>query len=816
MSRLRWLPRVLLLAAVYCAAARLALLAAVVDGNAAPLWPPTGIALVAVLIGGRRMWPSIFLGELAVELTCGVPAVVSLIASSGNVLEVLAGAALFTRLGGRLSMRTLRDIVALGLGAGVVASTISATAGVGALVGHGTLAPGEAWGTWQTWWLGNLAGVLIVTPAVLAFRRISLRVGLRPFVEAAGLTASTGIVAVWALSADHGQPYIVFPLLALAGMRFGPGAAAVGNLVVAGICVWCAARGFGPFVDSGGSGLRHSQEFLLTMALTSLLLGVTSSEVRAHRRRLAQLLEEQAAIADVATLTAAGRPVVEVLERITQELLELLDLEHAVVVVPHGIAKVKILVRATRSDVTQRPPGTILDLVPGGAVAMALELGAPWTQDERGVAAPTMDGVLQRFAVPIRVDGRIWGALVVASEDGRHVIGAGHERALGAMAEIAAVAIGAAEAREQLVVRASTDPLTGLSDHGALQQALRREFELSVRHGHPVGLVLLDLDGFKQVNDVIGHAEGDDVLRRTARCLERHLRQTDLLARLGGDELAVLLPHTDGEGTAQLASRMRAALADAELSGYAHVTASFGISVSTGAASVEALLRQADAALLESKALGGNTVTPYRPHLSAESEHAKRVRLDRTRTLTAVRAMARAIDARDSTTTRHSERVADLAAQLATECGWTPDDVARLRQAGLVHDVGKLGVRDAVLFKPGPLDAAERAEIERHAALGSDIVSEVLDDDQVAWVRGHHERFDGGGYPDGLAGEQLSRGAALLALADAWDAMTSARPYSTPRTVPEALAECRANAGTQFAPWTVEALGRLYALVATA
>lgn len=183
--------------------------------------------------------------------------------------------------------------------------------------------------------------------------------------------------------------------------------------------------------------------------------------------------------------------------------------------------------------------------------------------------------------------------------------------------------------------------------------------------------------------------------------------------------------------------------------------------------------------------------------------------------LGAVRALARAVDARDPVTRRHSERVAAVAGALAGEMGWDAEGRARLREAGLVHDVGKIGVPDRVLFKAGRLTGAERAEIVRHAVLGAEMVADVLAPAQVAWVRGHHERWDGGGYPDGLSGEAIPDGARVLALADAWDAMTSARSYRAPLGAREALAECVRCAGAQFWPDAVVALEALVGPQAT-
>jgi putative nucleotidyltransferase with HDIG domain len=193
--------------------------------------------------------------------------------------------------------------------------------------------------------------------------------------------------------------------------------------------------------------------------------------------------------------------------------------------------------------------------------------------------------------------------------------------------------------------------------------------------------------------------------------------------------------------------------------------------------------------------------------LSAQERAA---RLERQQALTGLRALARAVDAKDQSTREHSERVAELAARIAGELGWGDESRAKLHEAGLLHDVGKIRVPDAVLFKPGALSDREYDQVKQHAALGAEIADEVLAPDQVAWIRGHHERWDGRGYPDGLAGPTIPQGARILALADAWDVMTSVRSYKEPRRVEEALVEVRRHHGTQFAPEIVDAMERLW------
>lgn len=174
-----------------------------------------------------------------------------------------------------------------------------------------------------------------------------------------------------------------------------------------------------------------------------------------------------------------------------------------------------------------------------------------------------------------------------------------------------------------------------------------------------------------------------------------------------------------------------------------------------------------------------------------------------------MRRVARAIDGRDPATAGHSDRVAELAARLAREVGWGRRSAARMHEAGVIHDIGKVCLPAAILLTPGTLTADEYEIVKTHAAIGAQIAATVLSRRQVGWIRHHHERWDGRGYPDRLAGEEIPEGAAILSLADAWDAMTS-RSWSRPAlSVHEALEECAGEAGRQFAPWAVEALERL-------
>jgi HD-GYP domain-containing protein (c-di-GMP phosphodiesterase class II) len=190
--------------------------------------------------------------------------------------------------------------------------------------------------------------------------------------------------------------------------------------------------------------------------------------------------------------------------------------------------------------------------------------------------------------------------------------------------------------------------------------------------------------------------------------------------------------------------------------------------------------------------------------------------LARWQSLVALRRAARDIDSLDPSTVGHSERVADIAADIAVELGWIRHRVDELREAGIVHDVGKSCVPESILLTPGALTPAEFEIVKAHAGVGADAAAEVLSRRQAAWIRHHHERWDGRGYPDRLGAEEIPDGAAILCLADSWDAMTHRSWSGEALTHDQALAECRSEAGRQFAPWAVAALERVMAARAAA
>ncbi len=241
------------------------------------------------------------------------------------------------------------------------------------------------------------------------------------------------------------------------------------------------------------------------------------------------------------------------------------------------------------------------------------------------------------------------------------------------------------------------------------------------------------------------------------------------------------------------------------------VTISGGICDTGATLDPAELVRLADGALYWSKAHGRNQCRIYDPAVVNELSADERAeRLERSQALVGLRSLATAIDAKDPGTREHSDRVAALAGKLARIAGWSVERARELSEAALVHDVGKIGVPDAILRKITPLTVEERRQIEGHAELSAQIVAGVLSPEQVEWIRIHHERPDGTGYPRGLRDSEIPEGAALLAVADAWDVMTVSRPYSRPKTVEESLQECHSLVGRQFSAAGVSALVALY------
>ena len=357
---------------------------------------------------------------------------------------------------------------------------------------------------------------------------------------------------------------------------------------------------------------------------------------------------------------------------------------------------------------------------------------------------------------------------------------------------------------ERVAGVALTDSLTGLPNHRAFQEDMSRDLRGATSGGSTLALILLDVDGLKKVNDTRGHQAGDDHLIALASELGRLLPERASVYRVGGDEFAVVLPGERAWAALELTHGFQAALGGHLGPNTLAVTA--GIAEATEFHDVDRIIREADLALITTKR-NGQSALIYSPEFEAVAATGDSG-LEAAHTNSLADALSRAVDAKDSYTRSHCQTVSQLCALLATELELGPERIARMRLAGLLHDVGKIGVPDAILTKPAKLTDDEYEVMKRHSVLGQEIVAAAGMPVEAVWVRHHHERYDGKGYPDGLAGEDIPLESRIILTADAFEAMTSDRPYRQAPGHDFAIAELRRHAGTQFDAAVVHALCR--------
>ena len=432
------------------------------------------------------------------------------------------------------------------------------------------------------------------------------------------------------------------------------------------------------------------------------------------------------------------------------------------------------------------------ELIPGTTVALDVESPA---------ANVFATGHAVAGAAPVLVGSRLWGAIVAEGGD---------DKRLAALAVAAQPAIAFADTSARLGALATRDHLTNLPDHRSFHEQLRSEARRAQRHERALSLVLVNVDGFRAINAQHGRLAGDRVLAEVGRRLAATVRNGELVARISADHFGWILPETEGLNGWIAAERARRALAAAPIQGVGIVTASAGVCDFEDASGADDLLARSEVALARAKESGGDVT--FRWSTELEDSHDAEQPQEGEGSLVRLRALAHELDAEDPGTEGHSERVARLCEKLALSSGWSPDRAIRLAQAASLHDVGKLGIDEDVLRKPGPLTPEELEQIRNHPDTGAELAVNALDEEQLGWIRNHHERWDGAGYPSGAAGEAIPAGARLLALAEAWDAMTSSRVYEDALALGDAVAECKRERGKQFAPEAVDALERLWTL----
>jgi diguanylate cyclase (GGDEF)-like protein/putative nucleotidyltransferase with HDIG domain len=355
---------------------------------------------------------------------------------------------------------------------------------------------------------------------------------------------------------------------------------------------------------------------------------------------------------------------------------------------------------------------------------------------------------------------------------------------------------------ERAVALHGRDPLTGLRSMESFRNRLAHEVRRAHRHDRPAALVLLELDRVSELMRAHGFASGDATLRAVITALRAGIRGEDVLARVGDAQFALLLCDTGEEAAAGCVQRLLDDIARIEIGSISDLSISVGVTALSRDDGAIDLLERAGHALADAVAAGGARVVT-----ASEGEPSGATVVAAIHQRDAVEALAVALLERDRYTGEHSESVVEMSAGVARALGLTPSQVEVVRSAALLHDIGKVGIPDAILHKPGPLTPEEREVMAEHPLIGERILRSIGGFGAVAdIVRHEHESFDGGGYPDGIEGERIPIGSRIILACDAYHAMTSDRPYRKRMSHAEAFGELKRCAGSQFDPDVTAAL----------
>ena len=385
------------------------------------------------------------------------------------------------------------------------------------------------------------------------------------------------------------------------------------------------------------------------------------------------------------------------------------------------------------------------------------------------------------LGVPLKIEDKTIGAMVVQSYTNPNLYSKKDIKLLEFVSSQVATAIERKSSEEKIKHLSFHDSLTGLYNRAYFEEELER---YNFPRYYPLSIVMLDVNGLKVINDTFGHSEGDRLLQHLSQVLTSVSRQGDILARIGGDEFAILLPSTTPEQTHSFCERIKKVCQQDKIKPiYLRLNISLGHTTQEGEyKDINSLLKEADRNMYQDKLFNGK---------SREKHFLEAFRI--------------ILAERDPHTHLHAQKLQELTLSLGKRVGLTEYQLGNLKLLALLHDIGKIGIPDSILFKTYILTPSEWEKMRKHSRIGYRMAKNIPDFAPIAQeILYHHERWDGTGYPDGLKGEKIPLLSRIISIVDAYDVMQSRRPYKGPISKTEALKEIKRCAGTQFDPQLVE------------
>lgn len=435
-------------------------------------------------------------------------------------------------------------------------------------------------------------------------------------------------------------------------------------------------------------------------------------------------------------------------------------------------------------------------------IDVAPEFKGLWEAERNDLEAAEIE-----LLCPIKSKGNLISILALSKRQSGDPYSSDDVDLLMTLSTEAAVVIENAQLYAQAKQRAHTDELTGLFNHRYFHERLDEEIARCSRFGEIFSLLFLDLDFFKAYNDIYGHLAGDGILKQIGDYIKVSIRGVDMAFRYGGEEFTVMLPQASLDDAYKVGERIRKRIEVEMDSKGVPLTCSLGVaSWPTDGVMREEIIQASDVALYHAKQTGRNRIclaSEARPSQVSETGVQPE---GEPGILSTIYALAATVDAKDHYTYGHSKKVSKYATAIAGALSYSQKEIATLRAAALLHDIGKIGIPDGVLVKAGPLEGEDWEPIASHPKLGVAILKHVESlRGCLPAIQYHHEQYDGSGYPAGLKGDNIPLDARVLAIADAYDAMTSLRPYRKGKLTPQqAFEELKRCAGTQFDPKIVE------------